>query len=60
MRNLQLQQNKVVHFENTAWEHDGATYFALAISYAHKMFINSITGVDAIKLFSFVYNALGK
>ncbi len=60
MRNLQPQQNKVVHFENTAWEHAGAAYFARAISYAHKMFINSITGVNAIKLFSFVYDAFGK
>ncbi len=41
MRNVWLQQNKLVRFENTAWRHmlnDGRSYFSRAVSYAHNIF----------------------
>jgi hypothetical protein len=33
---------------------DGTAYFVRAVSYIHKMFIKSTTGVELIKLFFFV------
>ncbi len=56
MRNLQLQQNKLVHFgilQVTAmlqWN-DSTPYFAKVITYTHKKFMkSSTTGVKLIKL----------
>ncbi len=54
--NLLLLRNKLAHFDNTAWKHafnmDWAAYFARAVSYEYKMFMDSTTGVNTLKLFS--------
>jgi hypothetical protein len=35
---------------------DGAAYFATAVSYAHKIFMKSMTGVNVYKTFFSVAN----
>ncbi len=32
-------ENKLVHFENIAWENESTPYFARALGYKHKMFM---------------------
>ncbi len=48
MYNLWLQQNKLQQFENTALDmhemEDGTAFFARAVNYEHKMYIQSTTG----------------